>query len=56
MTFEQITAMLDAHGIYWHTVLGKIMASEYWLPSTGDFFFTDVTGYTNKQMLNFLGY
>lgn len=56
MTFEQITALLDSHGIYWHTVLGKIMALDSWLPSSGELFFTDVTGYSNKQMYNFLGY
>lgn len=56
MTFEQITALLDSHGIYWHTVSGKIIAQDSWLPSTGQIFWADVTGFTNKQMLNFLGY
>lgn len=60
MTNEKIKAILNAHYIeYATTPGGKIYALEKWLDTkTGRFEqeLTDVTGWTRRQLLDWLGY
>ena len=58
MAAETIKQILTAHNIKFMEIEGYIVALEYWTGTNGSngVNFLDVTGWTKKQLFDWLGY
>lgn len=47
---------LESHGIDYRIEAGRVLAAEYYVPSTGAIEYRDVTAFSKSELYTFLGY